>query len=69
MSKLALITKIQGAKLKPRLILVCLQSGVNSMTRQLERILLPMVMDVVNDSLDMMTALVQEEIMEYMVLD
>ena len=69
MSKLALITKIQGEKLKLRLILDCLQSGVNAMTKQLERILLPMVMDIINDTLDLTTVLVKEEVIEYLVLD
>ena len=39
------------------------------MTWQLERILLPAVLDVVNDSLDMMATLLEYDAMEYMVLD
>ena len=53
-SKLAMITKITVDKVKRRLILDCRVSGVNSKTVQYERIILPLVTDVVFDTLEML---------------
>ena len=68
-SKLGITKKLQNGKVKPRLMLGCLQSGVNAMTWQLERFLLTALLDVANDSLDMMAACLGDEVIEYMVLD
>ena len=54
LSKIAFITKETDNGLKYRLILDCSISGTNSHTRQWERIVLPKVTDVVNDTLGMM---------------
>ena len=53
-SKLAMITKVTPTKVKRRLILDCLRSAVNEHTIQWERGLLPYVLDVIADILELM---------------
>ena len=69
LSKLAMLSKEQLDTIKKRLILNCLASGVNSKTKQFERLLLPFITDVINDSLDLLGRLKDDEEVWFMVLD
>jgi hypothetical protein len=68
-SKLALITKIHATIAKRRLLLDCKVSGANSHTTQWERIILPLVSDVIQDSLDLASRCEGAEDISYFVLD
>ena len=68
LSKLALITKVRGdGTLSHRLIWDLLRSEVNSKVELTERIVLPRVQDVVEDSLDILRA--AQHPLEFMVMD
>ena len=68
-SKIGVIAKLKGEKLKVRLIHDLKRSGANQLVQTTERIILPRITDVVNDALEIGEDLQPEEDVEAMVLD
>ena len=68
-SKLKMVTKHANNKIKRRLIMDCLVSGVNGQSLQKERILLPRIADLIFDVLALMEQCVDDEVIHFMVLD
>ena len=56
-SKLAMVTKVSADKIKYRLILGCLRSAANAWATKWERTLLPKVLDLVSDLLELLARL------------
>eukprot|EP00959_Pyramimonas_sp_CCMP1952_P455778 9472097-Pyramimonas_sp.AAC.1 len=70
-SKLGMISEIKNGKVKRRLILDCKQSGVHASARQKQRIVLPRLSDVIDDSLYRLRECQHEpqQSVEWLVLD
>lgn len=69
LSKLGVILKIRFDKIKRRLILDCKRSHVNAGSVQVERIILPIVTDAIEDALSLLHLADDGEDVEWMVLD
>jgi len=70
LSKIALISKIRDdGSWKHRLIWDLLRSQVNSLATQGERIILPRIIDLVNDSLDLMANKNDTDELHYFIID
>ena len=72
-SKLALITKVAGDQIKHRLILDCLRSAADAWAVKWERTLLPKILDLASDLLELLAKMTkgmsEDENLFMMVLD